>query len=609
MPGRRVNIADLVANFRAHIKAYKSKDTKEAEIRQQFIDPFWRALGWDVGDTKGVGPTESEVIIEKNVETVDVGGAGGLRSRRPDYLFRLGGFPRFIVEAKKPAIDIDEDRDAIFQAKQYAWNSTIPFAVLTDFEQFRLYDTTLKPVLNDPRRGLVKEFTLDYDKYESQWDAITAAFGREAVEGGSLERLLAGIKKVKAGKRLRTVDRALIDLKGGEPVDQVFLAYLDTHRRHFAAALYRENKAAFPEADTLHGAARLTEAVQRIMDRLVFMRVIEDRGIVPFGALREMLDRIGSEGGEFYSALCATFRDYDKRYNGYLFKPHFSEELSVDGGVLADFTRTLYPPDGPWDFAAIGDDILGTVYERFLGNTIVVRKGQASVEEKMEVRHAGGVYYTPRFVVDSIIRRVVGPKVQGKTPAEVLDVKILDPACGSGSFLVAALQYLFDYCLAAVNNRQGHRPGLESRQREQGAQEEVGNRLPGQGGKVVPRPRLPRRPPDPLHPRRGHRPAGRGGHGHVPVPENAGVQVARALGDALGRASVAAVLGQQHPVRQLAHRPRGVRRLRLLPPAATLWRGCRHRLPHQPLRLDQPHARVRAVARFAGGQGAGPCRV
>lgn len=443
-----MSISNLVANFRAHVKAYKSKETKEAEIRQQFIDPFWRALGWDVGDTKGVGPTDAEVIIEKNVETVD---AGGLRSRRPDYLFRLGGFARFIVEAKKPVIDIDDDKNAIFQAKQYAWNSTIPFAVLTDFEQFRLYDTTLKPIHNEPRRGLVKEFSLDYDKYESQWDAITATFGHSAVEGGSLERLLAGIKKVKAGKRLRTVDRMLIDLKGAEPVDQVFLAYLDTHRRHFAAALYRENKGAFPEADSLHGAAKLTEAVQRIMDRLVFMRVIEDRGIVPFGTLREMLERIGTEGGEFYDALSATFRDYDAKYNGYLYKPHFSEELKVDGSVLADFTRTLYPPDGPWDFAAIGDDILGTVYERFLGNTIVVKHGQASVEEKLEVRHAGGVYYTPRFVVDSIIRRVIGPKITGKTPADVLDVKILDPACGSGSFLVAALQYLFYYCLTAVN--------------------------------------------------------------------------------------------------------------------------------------------------------------
>lgn len=288
-----MDITDLVQGFASHIKTWKSKETKEAEIRLKFIDPFWRALGWAVGGVDEFGPAMSDVIIEKNVETAD---AGGLRNRRPDYLFRLSGFPRFIVEAKKPYIDLDADHEAIFQAKQYAWNSTIPFAILTDFEQFRLFDTTLKPIFNDPYRGLVLEFKLGYQDYEAQWDVLTATFGRDAVQGGSLERLLAKVKHVKTGKRLRTVDRMLWDLKGAEPVGQEFLAYLEKHRQHFAADLYRHNKAAFPEADTLHGAARLTEAVQRIMDRLVFIRVIEDRGILPYGTLRATLDRVGSEG-------------------------------------------------------------------------------------------------------------------------------------------------------------------------------------------------------------------------------------------------------------------------------------------------------------------------
>lgn len=441
------DIAQLAHGFAKHIKHYKSGATKEAEIRQQFIDPFWRALGWDVGDTDQTGPADAEVLIEKTVETAE---AGGLRSRRPDYLFRLGGFPRFIVEAKKPAVDIDADRSAIFQAKMYAWNATIPFAVLTDFEQFRLFDTTLKPILEESGRGLIIDFKLDFHQYAAQWDVLTATFGRDAVSAGSLERLLAQVKKLKAGRRLRTADRTLLDVRGTEPVDLAFLAYLDAHRRHFAQAVYQHNHSAFPDAGTLHGAAKLTEAVQRVMDRLVFMRVIEDRDIVPYGTLRDMLQRIGAEGGEFYDALTAKFNDYDRRFNGYLFKPHFSDALKLDGGVLADFVRTLYPPDGPWDFAAIGDDILGTVYERFLGNVVTVAGQQATVTEKPEVRHAGGVYYTPRFVVDSIIRRVVGPQLAGKTPAQVLDVKILDPACGSGSFVVAALQYVFDYCVKAI---------------------------------------------------------------------------------------------------------------------------------------------------------------
>jgi len=440
-------IHDLVQGFAKHIRALKSPETKEATVRQNYIDPFWRSLGWDIGDTQQRGPAEAEVIVEKNVETVD---SSGLRNRRPDYLFRLGGFPRFIVEAKKPAVDLDTDKSAIFQAKQYAWNSTIPFAILTDFEQFRLFDTTLQPIFQDPHRGLVKEFSLDFNDYEAQWDILIATFGRDAVEQGSLEDLLKKVKRINPKRRIRTVDRMLFDLKGGEPVDRVFLSYLDTHRRHLAAAIFKQNKSAFPEAHTQHGAAKLTEAVQRIMDRIIFMRVCEDRGIIEYGSLRETLERVGTEGGEFYSSLVAEFREMDRKYNGYLYKPHFSEELTVEADVLSDFVRTLYPPDAPWDFAAIGDDILGIVYERFLGNVVTVKQSQAQIEEKPEVRHAGGVYYTPRFVVDSIIRRVIGPKVEGKTPAEVLDIKVLDPACGSGSFIVAALQYLFDYCLSAV---------------------------------------------------------------------------------------------------------------------------------------------------------------
>lgn len=254
IPQRIDEIEKLVGGFAAHITAYKSKETKEAEIRQQYIDPFWRALGWDVGDTNHVGPTEAEVIIEKTVETAE---KTGLRSRRPDYLFRLGGFARFVVEAKKPAVDIDTDRGAIFQAKMYAWNATIPFAILTDFEQFRLYDTTLKPILEEPGRGLISEFKLDFNQYESQWDVISDAFSRDAVAGGSLERLLAHVKKLKPGRRIRTVDRMLFDLRGGEPVNEVFLAFLDAHRKHFARAIYQQNKNAFPEAETLHGAAKL----------------------------------------------------------------------------------------------------------------------------------------------------------------------------------------------------------------------------------------------------------------------------------------------------------------------------------------------------------------
>ena len=386
------------------------------------------------------------MVIE---HTVDVVEGTRLRSRRPDYLFKVD-FPRFTVEAKKPSVDLDADRDAIFQVKRDAWNLQIPSAVLTDFQQFRVFDTTRTPVHAEPTAALVRDLSMDFSGYVGQWDVLLKTFGRAAVGSGSLEALRAKLRKAPAGKRLRTVDRMLIDLRGDQPVNDVFLSFLERHRQHLAAVLYAENRAAFPEADTLHGAAKLTEMVQRVLDRLVFIRVCEDRDVIPWGGLRELLDRVSDERGELYPTLCARFREFDQSFNGYLYKPHPSEQLTIDGGVLADLIRSLYPPDGPWNFATMGDDLLARVYERFLGNTITVAGTRVDVTEKPEVRHAGGVYYTPRFVVDSILRRVVAPKLAGKTPAEVLDVKVLDPACGSGSFVVVAFQLLIDHCRAAV---------------------------------------------------------------------------------------------------------------------------------------------------------------
>ncbi|MHB1034587.1 MAG: Eco57I restriction-modification methylase domain-containing protein [Pirellulales bacterium] len=440
-------IERLVQGFRANYAALRDPGTLEAVVRLEYLDPFWEALGWDVGNRLHRSHAEKDVLVEAPVATIE---QERVHARRPDYLFRIDGFPRFVVEAKKPSVGIGTDKDAIFQAKTYAWSSQIPFVILTDFAQFRLFDATIKPYHGEPDRGLIEEFDLGFDDYAAQWDVLWSTFGREAVAAGSLERLLAKIKHVRAGRRIRGIDRTLCELRGTEPVDRVFLAHLEDSRLRFARALYERNRTEFPDADTRHGAARLTEATQRLIDRLVFMRVCEDRDVIAWGQLRETVNEAAEHRLDLYAALLTQFREFDSQYNGYLFKPHFNEQLQLPAQLLADFIRSLYPPEGPYRFDAIGDDLLGIIYERFLGGAMTVQKGQVLAEEKPEVRHAGGVYYTPRFVVDAIIRRVVGPKVEGKTPLQVLDVKILDPACGSGSFLIAATQYLMDHCLRYI---------------------------------------------------------------------------------------------------------------------------------------------------------------
>jgi len=441
------SIADLVAGFRQNLGDLRDPQTSEAAVRQEYIDPFWKALGWDVANDEHRSHAEKDVLVEAPLSTVE---GERVRNRRPDYLFRIDGFPRFVVEAKKPAVDLKNDRESIFQAKTYAWNAQIPFAILTSFQEFRLYDTTIKPYLDEPDRGLIEEFDLRYEDYVAQWDVLVETFGREAVAGGSLERLLARLKKVRAGRRVRGFDRMLFDVHGTEPVDRVFLKHLEDYRLRLARDIYQRNPARFREADTRRGAAELAEATQRLIDRLVFMRVCEDRGIISYGTLRGAVETASRDRLDLHDLLRQQLREFDARFNGYLFKAHFSEELSISAELLADFVRSLYLPEGPYRFDAIGDDLLGIIYERFLGSGITVERRVVETREKPEVRHAGGVYYTPRFVVDAIIRRVVAPKVEGRTPWEVRDVKILDPACGSGSFLIAAYQYLVDYCCRYV---------------------------------------------------------------------------------------------------------------------------------------------------------------
>ena len=122
--------------------------------------------------------------------------------------------------------------------------------------------------------------------------------------------------------------------------------------------------------------------------------------------------------------------------------------LKIDDKVLHDILKNLYYPESPYVFREIPSDILGQVYERFLGKVIRLTAGhQAKVEEKPEVRKAGGVYYTPTYIVDYIVQNTVGRLLEGKTPKDVAKLKILDPACGSGTFPLGAYQYLLDWHL------------------------------------------------------------------------------------------------------------------------------------------------------------------
>ena len=231
---------------------------------------------------------------------------------------------------------------------------------------------------------------------------------------------------------------------GAGEVVAAFLAAMETWRDVLARNIALRNPD-ISERD-------LNFAVQRTIDRTVFLRICEDRGIEPYGTLQALVN-----GPNVYRRLGELFQRADERYNSGLF--HFSAEkdrteppdeltlaLAIDDKPLRDIIESLYYPESPYEFSVLPAEILGQVYEQFLGKVIRLTKGhQARVEEKPEVRKAGGVYYTPAYIVDYIVEHTVVKLLEGKTPAQAAKLRVLDPACGSGSFLIGAYQRLLDW--------------------------------------------------------------------------------------------------------------------------------------------------------------------
>ena len=429
-------LTDLVARFREHLPDYHAGAYNETQLRRDFLDPFFKLLGWDVHNKAGYAEAYREVVHEDKVKV------GGM-TKAPDYSFRVGGQRKFFLEAKKPSIFIKEDIAPAYQLRRYAWSAGLSLSILSDFEEFAVYDCRIKPAASDKAsKSRLMYFT--FEEYESRWDEIVGLFSKEAILKGAFDRYAATAK----GK------------KGTASVDAEFLKEIETWRDALARHIALRN----PGLSGLE----LNYAVQQTIDRIIFLRICEDRGIEPYDRMQALLN-----GNNTYDRLKQLFRDADDRYNSGLF--HFPSShpspsgrgaggegerrghpdeltlsLKLDDKPLKEILKGLYYPNSPYEFSVLPADILGQVYEQFLGKVIrLTPGGQAKVEDKPEVKKAGGVYYTPTYIVDYIVRQTVGRLLEGKTPKQIEKIRVLDPACGSGSFLIGAYQYLLDWYLNA----------------------------------------------------------------------------------------------------------------------------------------------------------------
>ena len=234
-------IESLVHTFRAE----KYEKMNEAETRLRFIDPFFEALGWDIRNPK-------EVQIESPVSR---SGSMGIHpyGTRPDYRFIVDNRTKFFVEAKKPSVKLT-DPAPVFQAKSYGFSSKVPLVILTDFEEFRPFRTLARPKFDKPLDGLIKEFDITYEYYVEKFDPLYDTFSHEAVIAGEMEKRIPTEKK-----------------EASATVDKEFLNDLSKWQEELAKNIALRNSRL--------SVSEINEAVQRILDRIIFLRICEDRQI------------------------------------------------------------------------------------------------------------------------------------------------------------------------------------------------------------------------------------------------------------------------------------------------------------------------------------------
>jgi len=404
-------ISELVERFTDQYDSYKKSDYNETLTRRDFIDPFFKVLGWDIDNEQGYAEAYREVIHEDRVK---VSGA----TKAPDYSFRLvGGKRLFFVEAKKPSVFVKDEIPPAYQIRRYGWSAKLPISIITDFEEFSIYDCTKKPNPTD-KASTARIKYLTFRDYLKEFDFIWETFSKERVLKGSFDKFV----------------QTDTYKKGTATVDKEFLQSLDSWRTYLATSIAINNKNLDED--------EINFTVQQTIDRIIFLRIAEDRKVEPYGNLKHALQ------GDHYKNLFELFQKADEKYNSGIFdfsKDKISEGLKIDNKVIKNIITDLYFPS-PYAFDAMPVEILGTAYEQFLGKVIRITPAHhAKIEEKPEVRKAGGVYYTPQYVVDYIVKNTVGKLIDGKTPKEISKIKIVDPACGSGSFLLGAYQYLLDF--------------------------------------------------------------------------------------------------------------------------------------------------------------------
>ena len=432
----RAAIGQLIDKYRA-MSAQDKKLITEAGVVHQFIDPLLAALGWPIHD-----PARYKYELHTQAGRPDMtlipesGGTIFVEAKRFGLIVELAQARQTIAgvvtpgQLSLPGMAVDRTPQEQ-QAINYAFQNGGSWAILTNFEKLRLF--------NARRDWLVLSFE-EPSAYLGEFDLLWQ-LSYEQVRSGGLD--------------------ALSNQRHREDVDTNYLNFINQWRQRLAQDII-SRRGENPWAFATDGSIRLAElrsVVQRILDRLVVIRFAEDHLIVPPGTLLSIDEhrRTNPYAFTLSESLGRLFRRFDEEHNSALFAPDLADRAVIGDTVFSGLIQKLYEAR----YRALSADIMGNTYEQYLGKTLIQVGGGVLTADNLETRKKQGSYYTPqvivRYLVDNSLGRHLyatadgspdGERLADETPkraADIRNLRVIDPACGSGSFLIYAYQVLADF--------------------------------------------------------------------------------------------------------------------------------------------------------------------
>lgn len=388
------SISEIINKFKK-LDSINKNSFSEADVGTKFVLPLLQILGWDKEKT------DPKEIKEQRRDAT---------GKPTDYILCLNGIEKIVVEIKSLNKSLDDyyvknGRKLFFpqQAINYAFNMKLDWAILTNFEEIRLYYTHVKK----PEDGLI--FSIKYDQLLASLSDLEL-LSKDRVEMGTLN--------------------ALSFKKDRDPIEIELTSVLKKIRKDLQKTLDDKNNI---------GEENLRLIVQGVIDRLIVLRVSEDREIIGFDTLRLKCESWKNTGmGELFPEIKVLFEQFHSEFRTKIFEKELVDDannpIKIDSDILYDVISSLYK----YNFDEINADILGNVYENFLTVQLMeLDTGDLQIVDSSKERKNLGVYYTPHYLIEFIVEKTLQPILDAcTTPEEIEKIKVCDPSCGSGSFLI-----------------------------------------------------------------------------------------------------------------------------------------------------------------------------